>query len=176
MSTFEYNDLYLTCQNTGKYHMFIFDMIDSKNMSFNYRKEAQIKIIKLMNNMYKTIEQIEKYINKKILVFEEDFVTYESKKNPKGFGLKQEPFMFGDTFGFTIYRDSLDKETINYIYEYYKKELEIDFDFHQADGYYETNNYNEGDKKYFRGYCIDLLSTLHKKNTDNKLKTKHKKS
>ena len=33
---------------------------------------------------------------------------------------------------------------------------------HLADGYSETNNYEEGNEKYFRGYCIDLLSNLHK--------------
>ena len=30
MSTFEYNDLYLKCQDTDIYHMFVFDMIGSK--------------------------------------------------------------------------------------------------------------------------------------------------
>ena len=43
-----------------------------------------------------------------------------------------------------------------------KEYLQIPFDFHIADGYYETNNWVEGKDKYFRGYCIDLLSNLHK--------------
>ena len=80
-------------------------------------------------------------------------------------------------FGFTIYRDSLDKEEIYYIYEYYKNILEIDFEIHIADGFYETNDYSLGNKLYFRGYCMDLLSTLHKKETQkelNKLKRKIK--
>lgn len=34
MSTFEYNDLYLKCQNTGKYHVFVFDIISSKKITF----------------------------------------------------------------------------------------------------------------------------------------------
>ena len=29
-------------------------------------------------------------------------------------------------------------------------------------GYYETDDWTEGQDKYFRGYCIDLLSNLHK--------------
>ena len=171
MSTFEYNDLYLKCQNTGLYHMYIFDIKGSKNMTSSKRKEAQEKMINLMNKIYTTLEKLEKNMNKKILVFEDDFVTYKSSKEYKGFGFKREPFLFGDTFGFTTYRDSIDNDLVYSIYEYYKKELNIDFDFHIADGYYETNNYNLGNKKYFRGYCMDLLSTLHKQETIKELNT-----
>ena len=42
MSTFEYNDLYLKCQNSGIYHMYIFDIKDSKKMTSSKRKEAQL--------------------------------------------------------------------------------------------------------------------------------------
>lgn len=169
MSTFEYNDLYLKCQDTGLYHMYVFDIIDSKKMSPSTRKEAQIKMIDLMNKIYTKIEKIEKNTGKKILVFEEEFVTYKSGKDYKGFGFKREPFLFGDTFGFTTYRDSIDNNLIYSIYEYYKKELNITFDFHIADGYYETNNYSLGNEYYFRGYCMDLLSTLHKEDTIKEL-------
>ena len=169
MSTFEYNDLYLKCQDTGKYHMFVFDIVESKKMSKQERIIAQNKMIKLMTRIYKTIEKIQETTNRKILVFEEDFVTYESGKDFKGFGLKIEPFLFADTFGFTIYRDSLDKDVIYYIYEYFKKSLDIDFEFHVQNGSYETNDFVEGIYKYFRGYCIDILSNLHKKETIEEL-------
>jgi hypothetical protein len=46
-----------------------------------------------------------------------------------------------------------------------------------ADGFYETNEYQEANTKYFRGYCIDVLTTLHKKDTIksiNKIKRKTK--
>lgn len=175
MSTFEYNDLYLKCQDTGIYHMYIFDIIGSRNMTSPYRRETQNKMIKLMTRMYKTIEKIEKTTGKKILVFDDDFVTYKSGKEHKGFGFKREPFLFGDTFGFTIYRDSLDKDIIYYIYEYYKELLKIDFDFHIADGYYETNDYSKCCTEYFRGYCMDILSVLHKDNTIKELKRLRKK-
>lgn len=177
MSTYEYNDLYLKCQNNGQYHVFVFDIKDSKKMNIQTRNAAQNKMIKLMINIYKTIEKIEKSTNRKILVFEEDFVAFKSYTSYKGFGVKQEPFLYADTFGFTVYRDSIDKEIIYFIYENYKKLLEIDFDFHIADGYYQTNKYELGGSLYFRGYCIDLLSTIHKKETIeelNKIKKKIK--
>ena len=62
MSTFEYNDLYLKCQQTGLYHVFIFDIINSKKMSKQYRNEAQKKMEKLMIKIYKTIENIERIL------------------------------------------------------------------------------------------------------------------
>ena len=177
MSTFEYNDLYLKCQDTGIYHMYVFDIVGSKKMPPQQRKEAQTKMINLMNEIYETLEKIEQKTNKKILVFEEDFVTHKSGLNYKGFGFKQEPFLFGDAFGFTVYRNSIDKEMIYLIYQYNKKKLNIGFSFHIADGYYETNDYSLGNKLYFRGYCMSLLSTLHKEETIkelNKIKKKQK--
>ena len=88
MSSFEYNDLFLNCQETGKYHMFIFDIVNSQKMTPIYRKIAQEKMIKLMKKIYGTISNIEKLTNKKILVFEDDFVSYDSDKTYKGFGIQ----------------------------------------------------------------------------------------
>ena len=161
MSTFEYNDLYLKCQDTGKYHMFVFDIVGSKKMTIQKRIDAQDKMLKLMKRMYKTLEKIQETTNKKILVFEDDFISFKIDKPMQKFGFKQEPFLLGDTFGFTIYRDSLNKEIIYYIYDYFKKLLNIDFDFHINSGVYETDDYGLGNKECFRGYCIQLLSELH---------------
>ena len=161
MSTSEYNDLFLKCQDTGKYHVFTFDIIGSKKMDSNKRKQAQYKIIELAMMMYRTIKKIERKENKKILVFEENFSKL-GEYRINDFGVKQEPFLFGDLIGFTVYRDTISKEEVMQIFESSKKVLNIDFDFHTADGYYETNDWKEGSEKYFRGYCIDLLSNLHK--------------
>jgi len=161
MSTFEYNDLFLKCQPTGKYHVFTFDIVDSKKMSFKTRYDAQFKIAELILMVYKIIEKKQLEENKKILVFEEEFTKLgEERKN--GFGYKQEPFIYGDLIGFTVYRDAITSDEVINIFNKCKKILEIDFEFHIADCYYETNNWIEGTNKYFRGYCIDLLSNLHK--------------
>ena len=169
MSTCEYNDLFLKCQDTGKYHVFTFDIEGSKKMDNKTRYNAQVKLIKLMRCIYSILKEIQLKIGKNILVFEDEFVSFESGLPYKGFGMKQEPFLFGDTFGFTIYRDSLDKNIVLGIYEYFRKALDIDFNMHISDGYYETNDYSEGGTKYFRGYCIDILSTMHKKETKEDL-------
>ena len=55
MSTSEYHDLFLKCQDTGLYHVFTFDMVNSKNMSIEYRKNAQPKLISLMLKIYEEI-------------------------------------------------------------------------------------------------------------------------
>jgi len=161
MSTHEYNDLFLKCQETGKYHLFTFDIKGSKKIPKKERLEAQYKLIELSLMMYRMIQEKEKIENKNILVFEKDFVKLGDPKL-NVFGYKQEPFLFGDLIGFTVYRETITNDEVIEIFNRCKKKLEIDFEFHIADGYYETNNWVEGKEKYFRGYCIDLLSNLHK--------------
>ena len=161
MSTHEYNDLFLKCQNTGIYHVFTFDIAGSKKMERKTRYDAQYKIMELAMMMYKIIEKKELKENKKILVFEDEF-TKLGEYRLNVFGYKQEPFIFGDLIGLTVYRDSITTQEVIDIFNKCKKKLEIDFEFHIADGYYETNDWVEGKNKYFRGYCIDLLSNLHK--------------
>lgn len=160
MATYEYNDLFLKCQNTGKYHVFTFDIVGSRNMDKRTRLDAHYKSIKMITMIYDEIRRIEDITSKKILVFEDDFVHMDEKY--EGFGFKKEPFIFGDMVGFTIYRDSISDDTVISIYNEVKRLLNINFDFHVNDGYYETNNYEEGGTLYFRGYAIDLISNLHK--------------
>lgn len=161
MSTHQYNDLFLKCQKTGRYHVFTFDIKDSKKVNFEKGYDAQFKIIELILMVYKKIEKKQIKENKKILVFEEKF-TKLGEERLNDFGYKQEPFVYGDLIGFTVYRDTITRNEVIDIFNKCKKVLEIDFEFHIADGYYETNNYLEAEEKYFRGYCIDLLSNLHK--------------
>ncbi len=157
----EYNDLFVKCQNTGKYHMFVFDIEGSKKMDTETRCEAGILMIKLVHSIYDELKNEEVKRNKKILVYEEGFYP-PVKDNIHEFGFKVEPFYLGDMFGFTVYRDLITKEEVMNIYNKHKERLSIKFDFHFADGYYETNNWEEASEKYFRGYCIHLLSEFHK--------------
>ena len=90
MSTFEYNDMFLLCQDTGKYHVYSFDIEGSKKMDHKTRYDAQIKLIKLMTSIYSVLEEIQKKTGRKILVFEDDFVRFDSGLPVKGFGMKVE--------------------------------------------------------------------------------------
>jgi hypothetical protein len=162
MSYEEYNDMFIDAQTKkSKYHMYTFDIVNSKTMLNRY--EAQKKMILLASKIYQDITNIETKLGHKILVMEEGFMSLEDNKPLFEFGFKREPFIYGDSFGFTIYKDTLSKEDIMDIYNRNMSKLNIDFEFHLADGYYETNDYTEGNKKYFRGYCIQKLVELHKK-------------
>lgn len=161
MSSYEYNDLFFRCQSTGIYHVFTFDIKNSKKMERNVRFDAQKKLIELGLTMYRYIQKKEIEENKKILVFEEDFVHW-GEISKGGFGIKIEPFIIGDLMGFTVYRNTITNEEIMNIFNISKKILNINFEFNIADGYYETNDWVQACEKYFRSYCIDLLSTLHK--------------
>lgn len=45
MSTFEYNDLFVLSQDSGRYHVYTFDIVNSKKMDAEVRKIAQEKLI-----------------------------------------------------------------------------------------------------------------------------------
>lgn len=164
MSTYEYTDMFIERQDKGEYHMFVFDIVGSKKMTPETRRRAQVQMEELMQKIYSKIKQIEINSKTKILVIGIDgIVPYEERQKVNNkFGMLFEPWLFGDTFGFTIYKNSLPKETILSIYKKYKQELNITFDFHVADAYYETNKWEEGSELFFRGYCMDILSNYHK--------------
>ena len=157
MSSYEYNDLFLKCQNTAPYHVFTFDIVGSKKMKD--RNQAQKQLQKLALLTYKCLEQLEKEKGIKILVRP----FYQPNASKTGYTQEnKEPVIIGDLLYFTIYRGTLTREEVLEIFNCCKAELNINFEFHYADGYYETNDWREGQDKYFRGYCIETLSTLHK--------------
>lgn len=160
MSYNEYNDMFLKCQEVGLYHVFTFDIKNSKGMNNLIRLEAQKKLYLLANKMYEEIEKIEQIRHQKILLNIQEFDNLMM-------GINKEPFFFGDMFGFTMYRDSLMKEEVINIFNKLIFENNIKFSFHISDGYYETNKYSEGNKLYYRGYCIELVSNLHKKEQES---------
>lgn len=175
MSTYEYYDLCEKAQSNknSKYHVFVFDIIGSKNMNREERCTAQYNMEKLMLRIYSEIKNMEEIEGKEILL-REDVVSYEKKRTSNNkFGLLYEPFLFADNFGFTVYSGSISDEEILGIYNKCKIELGIELDFHINDLYYETNDYKEGCALFFRGYAIDMASTMHK--DDVKIRVKKRK-
>lgn len=163
MSSYEYIDLCEKAQNeSSKYHVFTFDIEGSKKMSKESRIDASIKMEVLMHKIYNEIRSIEQE-EKRVILLKEDVVPYEERMLvDKKFGVLFEPFLFADTFGFTIYTGSIDEEEIYKIYNKYKEELGITFSFHLNNLYYETNDYGLGGNLFFRDYAIDICSTLNK--------------
>lgn len=97
-----------------------------------------------------------------------DFSELEKEKGARADLL--EPFyLAGDLFGFTIQRGTLTPGQIDLIFEREKRKLNITHDFHKANGYYETDDYEKGNKLYFRGYCIQQLEEISKNKTVDEL-------
>lgn len=162
MSYGEYKNLFDKAQANGNYHMFIFDIKNSKS----YGKELEmIEEIsrKLILNLYCKLEKLEKENGKVILHRNKDFYNFFEKQGAISNGSLCEPFQFGDMFGLTIVRNSIDKGEIYQIFEKEKEKLNIYWEFHMLDGYYETDDYGEGCRKYYRGYCMQQLEELSKK-------------
>ena len=167
MSYSEYKSLFDRCQEYAPYHLFVYDMINSRKVSDMRKRESDIA--RLIFAVYEEIENVERQTNKRILHRSKD-LKYCKLKNKDGmFSIQypenlerwdlSEPFaLVGDLIGFTIERGTLNPLQVDYIFEQKKKELGLEeYSFHKANGFYETDKWEEGDKKYFRGYCIQQL-------------------
>lgn len=170
MSTSEYNDLFLKClSTTAPYHVYTFDIKDSKKMEDKTREIARQKLLKFITLFYNKLYKKGIDENKEILISNPNYAFLGGYSD--GFGMKVEPFILGDLVGLTVNRDSITKSEMMRLYNECIKEVDIDFEFHIADGYYETDDWCEAREKYFRGHCIDLLSNLHKPYNEELRKT-----
>ena len=87
----------------------------------------------------------------------------------------RDPWNIGDCFQFTVLRDTVSKEQIiKWIHEC-KKVLNMKNEFHIADGYCETNNWQERWDKLYRADCLSILEQFHKPDFKKKLKREQKK-
>lgn len=183
MSYHEYYDYYEKCQATAPYHLFTFDIVNSKNLANEGDINYIFNISLLIYTLYKKIEEIEKKQNKQIL-HRSPYISHPTLEKYKEnlFYLKEpilphekkllqrtelcEPFQIcGDLVGLTILRDTLTENEIYTLFDQTKEELNIPYDFHYANGYYETDDYGEGATKLYRGYLIPMLGNQHKKDS-----------
>ena len=187
MSYTEYYDLFDKCQSNAPYHLFVFDLVGSKKIYAQEDYTYLSKISLLIDTLYKKIENLEKIQNRQILhrnplLYRPTLVESEEKKGYFYFVkptlqddsqiFRQDlsaPFrILGDMIGLTILRDTLKIEEVYALFDQTKEELNITYDFHYANGFYETDDYGKGHNKLFRGYAIQMLGTQHKK--ENKIK------
>lgn len=175
MSYTEYKDIFEKCQSYAPYHLFIYDVVKGREVASENR---QSNLRHLLFAVYEELEKLEKTNNITILHKSEDLYYTKIKKDKEGYIIEYpkekfpredllEPFLVaGDLMGFTIKRDSLNAQQVDYIFEQKKKELGINYSFHKANGFYETDKWEEAEEKCFRGYCIQQLeenSKLDKK-------------
>lgn len=171
----EYNDMFFKCQSSAPYRLYIYDVIDSRCISSN---EMISNLQLLIFTLYMKIKYLEMETNIKIL-HQSNLLNYTKLQKKEITGetyyylnperitgasftnsvATLEPFLLsGDCIGFTVNRDTINDELVNKLFEETKKELNIYYQFHKVSGYYETDNWIEGNKKYYRGYAIQLLS------------------
>lgn len=176
MSYREYEELFQKCQKTAPYHMFIYDVKGSRQIS---SQKMRSDLILLTFSVLKEIKKREKETRKtiwhcgnglilpEIVEKEKEGISYYDIQYPRKIERADslEPYIgSGDLIAFTIKRDSMQAKEVNTIFDSEKEKLQIPYDFHRADGYYETDFYQEGDKQYFRGYCLQRLEEESKKN------------
>jgi hypothetical protein len=153
MSWMEYNNMWEKAQKEGKYKLYVLDIKDSRKQGYFY------PFINLfLYRVYFKIKDLENEYGHKILHTSPIF-------NKGDRGDLSEPFFFmGDLLGFTVLRGTISDDEVYQIMKDVKAELQIPYQFHYGSGYYETDNYNEGAEKYFRGYCMCYIEHQIKNN------------
>lgn len=137
MSYTEYKDMFERCQVIGRYHMFILDIAGSRKL----KKEELIDCRdQIMDKLTHIIDFLDKEYN----------IIHKGDSNLYG---ENNFFQHGDLFGFVTIRGykKIVEELINQEFK------DFSYDLHYNNGNYETDNWVEGDKKYYFGYCIQEL-------------------
>ena len=161
MSYDEYNDLYRNAQASDtKYIAFVLDIKESKKMDSEERYNAQIKSFETFNLLIKTINYLEKKNNIKILV--DDFPVQRVKQiteiNNNGFAYLNNPcVVFGDSFGFYCYNNTINSKQFKAIFSSCAKICNNQTKYHFKSAKFETLKYEDGAKKYYLGYAIEKL-------------------
>lgn len=173
MSFQEYYDLFLLAQSNpdALYYVVSFDTIGSKLLPPKEREQLTYNLLAIMKYVYSKCLEKEKELDKQIVIRDERFYTPWSPKAPyMRNGNYMDPAILGDNFEFTVLRDTVSKEEIIGWVNEYKKMINMKEEFHVADGYYETNEYGEGNTKLYRGYCLQILEKYHKTEVQKELK------
>lgn len=168
----EYLDLYLNAQNNENslYYVVSFDVINSKSLNDEQRKQLQININIITKYVYNKLLDSEIALNKQVVINDDRFIRPWDLNRTQINGNYIDPFIIGDCFQFTVIRDTVSKEKIVEWVNECKISLNMQEEFHVNDGYYETNNYEEGGNKFYRSYCLQTLESLHKSEIQDELK------
>jgi hypothetical protein len=172
MSYEEYDDLFEKAQKNGKHHIFVFDVIGSRHITANKNEPYyffQINMEMLLYSVYKRLEKLEEKMNKIILHKSDKLIPFFEKREKANCADILEPFFgLSDIIWFTIIKDSIDSSLVYQIFEEEKERLNINYQFRYADGYYETDDYSEGNNLYYRGWCIRKLEKIARDKEKNK--------
>lgn len=141
----EYNDLFYSAQDKGKYHLFIFDIKNSRN-GYN-----PLELRMLRNSIFSRLKSIENKLGVDIL-----HIPFE-----EGRGYRDG--ILGDVFSIVVHRGTISNNEIYRIFTEEKEKLNIIYEFHYDDGYYETDDWILGNELYYREYGIAFLEDRSKK-------------
>ncbi len=169
-----YYDLYLKAQeNNAKYRMFCFNVKNHCRLNKNIPYLPHLT--KLIDDVTKDVLLLEKKLEKEIFARDGDIIFVErqkDKKNTPTYRLTNMLFnpnnIDGHLIYFCVHNDSISEEDFLKIFTKNYEKLNLNYVFHYATGLYETNNYIDGGKKYYRGFCVRQLNEIAHKNK-NKL-------
>ena len=166
----EYYDLFLIAQKNPNalYYVISFEVKKSRLLSSDKRHRLTKNLDIIAKDVYNRLLQKEKELGIQIVIKDKRFYKpWDYNKNNSNF---MDPSIFGDNIIFTVLRNTITKEEIiDWVIED-KERLNMEENINIADGYYETNEYEEGSTKLYRGYCLETVANLHKPKVQKELK------
>lgn len=172
MAYSEYLDLFILAQDNpdALYYIVSFDTVNSKQIPVDKRRILQDNIYEIMRYVYGKLLDKEKELNRQVVIKDGRFIRPWDQKTLSYNGNFIDPSVLGDNFQFTVLRDTVSKDEIVEWVNEMKRKLNIDAEFFISDAYYETNEYKEGSTKLYRGYCLQILEALKRKDIQEKIK------
>ena len=168
MSDMEYLDLFLDCQKRKcPYRAYLFDIKNSgKHFSDieNFRKFHKF-VTYMTTKLYEMNTD-----SQQVFRCDENNIPrlpeFEKKlKNIVGPNSVSNPFILGDCACFYVNEDSITQKEVLKLAVSAMKKFDIDFEFHFLSGKYETDVYEEGGRKMYKGYMPRILEDLSKKSS-----------
>lgn len=158
MSYTEYFDLFNKAQKKEcPYRAFTFDIKNSKTNGYDV-----FKFHNLISLLYKKLENYENQTNKKVVLNNKfnNLNIYRKDSN----NLLNNPMILGDMFTVFVHNGSISESKMIELFVMCLNELNIDYKFHFMTGKYETDHYELGNKKLYKGYVPAILEHFSKSN------------
>ena len=164
MSYTEYFDLFYQAQEKPcKFRAFMIDVKNSKESFKNLRE--YMKYHKCVDYITDRLCGLNEKENKEIFLQNERNVPvyFLNKKNRPKNNLDSNPLILGDCACYFTREGTISEEQFLGILNDAIKKFNTTLSFHFMSGKYETESYAEGGRKLYKGYMLELLEDLSKK-------------
>lgn len=166
MPYYKYADLFEHAQKNKQapYKMFVFDLKNSTKMEHQKRANQQYIMLQTMDLVTEKLLNLSNTKNKPILLQNEEVYIEPKQKNTSKKAnwivsyLQNPCVLSGDSYCFYVYNNSITEKEFLTIFNHCSQQTQNFYTYRFLSAQFETTKYNEGDNKYYIGYCVKELT------------------